>query len=175
LQLAHVTAVLVVGAALHDYAWAERASAELWTQFLASLFRESVSVFTARAFAAHARVQLNALVLGKNHKKQARAAVRGDLRALQKLSERMPEVMQLRFEARIAHLEGHEQDAVRLLREHIAACERVSFRDEVERGRWALGKLTADAALVDTALSRLRSFGYVRPELDVAGHFPELS
>ena len=176
LHLLHMVAVMRVGCALSDFAWTEQALAPMWRNFDRSLLRHGV--LAQLIYGAHARLLLNRHVL-EGRTEDLRRVLERDLRAMAKRPAHLPPAILSRMHARCAYLRGVAHDQVALLyREHVQACLRAEYADEVARARWALGRVLADAegaVLCSEALSALGAIGFADPERDVVSHFPELS
>jgi len=175
LHLLHVVAVMRVGCVLGDYAWTQAVLAELWPRFQRSIVRRSVIALLA--YGAHARVVLNQHVL-ERRSGDPKALLQDDLRALQSLGVRLRAPSTPRFEARLAYIAGQRERAAALYRQHVTGCEQNDAADDMQRARWALGRvLQGDegARLCEAASSSLRELGVVDPRADFLSHFPELA
>lgn len=174
LHLLHIIAVMRVACALGDYAWARPIVDVMWPKFERSLVRHSV--FATLAYGAHARYLLNQHVI-ERASGDPNKLLRDDLRALQKLSERVGPAAFTRFRARLAYLSGGRERALPLFREHVESCAGDTYFDEQERAKWAFGRVLGGpegTALSASALEKLRDCGMLDPERELGSHFPEL-
>ncbi|HET8937267.1 MAG TPA: protein kinase [Polyangiales bacterium] len=174
LHLLHMVGVMRAGCALGDYAWTNAILAELWPRFQASMVKRSV--LSLLAYGAHARVLLNQHVLSGSTG-DPEALLRSDLRAMRRRSKRLSTATSTRYYARLAYIRGDLTEAARLFREHITACEEQGYNDEVQRGRFALGKILGGEegqAQCDGAIQALSDYGFVQPLNDMPTHYPEM-
>ncbi|MET0391039.1 MAG: protein kinase [Polyangiales bacterium] len=174
LQLLHMVGVLRVACALEDFAWAEDILAEMWPRFARSMVRDSVLALLA--YGAHGRFLLNRHVV-QRRSDDPRRLLRSDLRGLHNAPATLSPATYTRLQARLAYITGERTRATTLYRQHIEACVRAEYRDEAERGAWALGRIlggTEGDAMRAPAMQRLAELGVVSPERDLRTHFPEL-
>jgi serine/threonine protein kinase len=99
-----------------------------------------------------------------------------DLRA-SKLPAHLTEPVIAGLQARLAFLAGDRTRTAQLLREHNELCQQVSSLNEATLGKYALGRVLADAAgeaMCRKAEQTLRDLGFVHPPSVLPLHFPEL-
>jgi eukaryotic-like serine/threonine-protein kinase len=174
LHLLHMVGVMRVGCAMHDYAWCNAVLAEMWPQFEASMVKRSV--LSLLAYGSHARLLLNQHVISGSTA-DPEALLQRDLRAVRRRSQRLYVSGTRRFVARVAYIRGQHDVAMQAFREHTEACERLGYRDEAERGRWALGQIMGGAEgqkLCDAAIQALTDLGFTQPLADMAFQYPEI-
>jgi serine/threonine protein kinase len=173
LHLLHMAAVVRAACASGQYAWARATLDDLWPRFEASPTRRSV--WAQFAYAAHAHLVLNQHVL-ETPSEDLSAALRSDLKALAEHPQTSRATV-TRLEARLRFLHGDKAGAIARYREHIEACQLGEQRDEVARGRFALGRLLEGEPgrqLCEAALVELAAIGVLEPLGELSGHFPEL-
>mgnify|MGYP003546843975 FL=1 len=176
LHLLHMVAVVRVGCALGDHAWVNQVLARMWPTFERSFLRHGV--LAQLAYGAHARLLINQHVRDRR-KGDIRRAIDKDLQAMRKLPSHLPPAMYTRMQARLAYLEGAAREHVaQLYRVHVETVELAGYADDVVRGRWALGRVLADAegaTLCRDAERDLLAIGFAEPQRELESHFPELA
>jgi hypothetical protein len=176
LHVVHMNAVMTTACASDDFAWARGAIDDMWKAYRRSPVHASAHL-ALHAHALHARLLLNQHVVAHGSGQPA-SLVRADVRALE--SSPFGEVanaMAKRVRARVAWLEGQREEAALRLRESVAGFEKAQRADEIERSRWALGRVLGGgegSQLCAAAERALSQRGVPEPRVDLRGHFPEL-
>jgi len=174
LHLLHMVAVMRVACAQQDFAWGNAVIKEMWPRFERSIVKRSI--LSLLVYSLHARMFLNEHVLTRSSR-DPRPVVMRDLRALQKRSKRLSAATGTRCAARLAYVCGERDRALQLFRDSIEACSRIGYGDELERGRWALGRILGGAegeALCANAMQALAELGFQDVMADLRAHYPEL-
>jgi serine/threonine protein kinase/tetratricopeptide (TPR) repeat protein len=175
LHVLHLAAAVRIACVSGNYAWAQRLLDQDWPRFQRSMVRRS-AFMSGLAHAARLRFLLQRHVT-EQRDGDVESLIASDLKALARLPKAMAAFAVTRARARVAYVKGDHPLAIERYREHIAACEESGHRDEVERGKYALGRViggSEGAELAERARAALGAMGVVDPLADVINTFPEL-
>jgi tetratricopeptide (TPR) repeat protein len=175
LHAIHIGCVLRVGCATGEHAWALDRTRALAERMEHSVLRRG-GPYAFMTFAAHCRLLLNQALATGLDATAARRAVQPDMRRLAAATQPAAAGVLSRTRARLALMEGDRERARAELQRSLACFERLGVRDEAARDRYACGALLGPEgqALQRSALAALRAHGYVHPEGDLGGYYPEL-
>jgi hypothetical protein len=176
LHVVHMNGVMTTACATNDFGWARAVIDPMWKAFQRSPVHASAHL-ALYAHSLHARVLLNQHVLTQASENPA-GLIRADLRVLEASPfGAVANAMAKRLRARVAWLAGDLETASLQLRQSVEGFEKAQRPDEIERSRWALGRVLGNAEgsqLCAAAECALAQRGVAQPRADLRGHFPEL-
>jgi hypothetical protein len=142
LHVLHMCSVMSAASATADFAWAHAQIDELWSRYPSAVVHKS-AYLALLAHSEHARMQLNEAVARSDPRLSKLVAE--DLHALDAcpLTPIARPTAQL-LRARLAGLNGQDEQAKQLLREAAEGLEEVGLRPDAAVARYALGKRMAD-------------------------------
>ena len=155
--------------------WAEVVLGDAWQEFQRSPMTRA-AMLAGNAYEMHAHWVIGRHVCSGG-RDDVSAAVRGDVRALEKLRHMAwcrPAAERIR--ARVAYLRGDRESAQALLRSCREGYAAIGWRMYEVQTRFALGRLVGGsegAELVERALQSLRDAGVAAPEATLRTIYPE--